>query len=223
MTLRLIQQNWPQRDLEAISQIQSVNANEPFIFNGSLNQPSLPNQISFVSYRFIRSVSITSADDDSAVSFTVTGIQNGAIVSQIITGGNATTVNTTISFDVVTSVVPNADVVGVSIGTGDVGYLPIIQIENNPVLLSPSVSITQVGSGDIQWEYWISLENMATTGISFDELITLNRIFSYIGPNTGSSMVLPEIISSTNCLLLQINLSPTPDTDSLVTWFGQGR
>lgn len=69
-----------------------------------------------------RAISITSAGDLSAVGFLVTGFDRyGVQMSQLVTGPNATTVNSTKAFKSILSVVPNAtSATTCTIGTADV-------------------------------------------------------------------------------------------------------
>lgn len=128
---------WPTPDTQAVSHTQDVVADGSLILNGNLTDLLVPNLVSFIKHGFIRGVSISSVNDLSASTFTVSGTQNGANISEDIGGPNNNTVYGLVSFDVITSITVDQNSAGVQIGTGDIGYLPIIQVNtagNFPIL-----------------------------------------------------------------------------------------
>lgn len=85
-----------------------------------------------------RRVLITSAGNDSAITWTVQGTNdNGAPINCVVTGGNAVAVATPIDFATVSAVIPSAATAStVQVGTNGTGSTPWVRF--NPHL-SPSV------------------------------------------------------------------------------------
>jgi hypothetical protein len=217
---------WPIQDLAAVSQLQNMVANVPAILNGTLADPFVPYQISFISHRFIRGISITSANDLSANTFTVLGLQNGVPVTENITGPNATTVYGALSYDIVRSVTVNNNSNGVRIGTGDVGYIPLIQINNErPELVSwgLSVFLPLLPASGITYQGYLTLDNIYNNGQTFDSMIPTasGQLYNIIFENNTTSQYLPIIGINANYVLLQILSSTSPNTDTLYATFLQ--
>ena len=118
---------WPVIDTAAVCALQDLASSGSLLLNGTFTSSDTPNQISFISNNFIRSVSITSANNLSAINFTITGFQNEALVTETIVGPNNNTVFGTKYYDIITSVAASGSVTQVSVGTGSAGYLPLIQ------------------------------------------------------------------------------------------------
>lgn len=118
---------WPVIDVAAVCALQNTSGAGSLSLNGTLISTATPNQISFIGAGFIRSVSLTSVNNLSAVNFTISGLQNGAFVTEIITGPNNNTVYGVQYYDIITSVVVSNAVTAVSVGTGKAGYLPLVR------------------------------------------------------------------------------------------------
>lgn len=109
---------WPTADDEGFALTQDVTHGNEFILNGPLVNNGI-GQFTGIS----RTVSITSSDDLSLNTFTVTGTLNGKTVSEAkFPGPNAETLNTTQVFDSVVSISTDLDATNASIGSGLLGY-----------------------------------------------------------------------------------------------------
>ena len=84
-----------------------------------------------------RRVLITSAGDDSGITFTVYGTNStGNTISEVLTGSNAGTVQSTMDFKTVTQVAASGAAAGnVSVGTSGVASTPwqVLDFARNPV------------------------------------------------------------------------------------------
>lgn len=87
----------------AIAATQAPTINTPLLINGSLASGGVATM---TAQQF---VGLTSAGNLSAVNFTITGTDDqGRVISQTIAGPNANTVQTTLNYLTVTSIVPSA-------------------------------------------------------------------------------------------------------------------
>lgn len=106
-------------------------------------------------------IGITSAGNDSAVNFTVTGTDDqGRVISQTIAGPNANTVQTTLNFRTVTQIAVSA-AVGVAVtvdtlGTGASQEIPLNQYVT-PFNVSESIEVI---SGSGSWTLQYTLDNV---------------------------------------------------------------
>ena len=149
---------WPLPDTQAICLLQSLGSAGNLSINGHLaNTPTAYGGVVFTGIS--RTISLTSTNDLSAVSFTINGIYNGASVSQTILGPNNNTVYTTSIFDVITSVSSNGAVSNVSVGSGLTGqthwfkynYNQDISIFSVQVIVGGTINYTfNITSNDIK-------------------------------------------------------------------------
>lgn len=201
---------WPTVATEAVGKLQNVIANGSLILNGELADPFLPNQISFINAGFIRTVSITSVNNLSGSTFTVNGIQNGVIVTENITGPNNTTVFGTVAFDIITSITVNNNSAGVQVGTGDKGYLPLIQVNtygNFPIL---NYGLHLVPDG-VTYEVWRTLFEVSQNGITLQNQQTDGYWFNRgDGELNTPSIYDSQLTSMANYMLVQIVSTDTP-------------
>jgi hypothetical protein len=105
-----------------------------------------------------RRVLITAAGNESSRTFTVTGTNwAGNTISQTITGPNATTAATTISFKTVTSVTISGNAAGaVEVGTNGVADSPWVRFDD----FAPNyVSVACVIDGTANWTVQITLDD----------------------------------------------------------------
>lgn len=109
-------------------QIENYNS---YVLNGPLVSPN--GQVSFISMGYSSNISITSAANNSAYSYIISGVSNGTVVSETIVGPNANTVSTNTLFDIVTSVRSTNNInlaQAVTIGSGS-SIAIVLQNANN--------------------------------------------------------------------------------------------
>jgi hypothetical protein len=104
-----------------------------------------------------RHVIITSAGNDSGVTFTLKGTRNdGGAVTEVITGANAGVAESTLDYKIITSVViSGAAAAGVTVGTNGIGASPwqALSQHTNPQNASIAAIITGTINIDIEYTY----------------------------------------------------------------------
>lgn len=205
---------WPITDIAAVCQLQDTTGAGALILNGNLFNNTAPNQLSFVANTipngFIRSVSVTSANNLSAVSFIVTGFQNSAAVIDTIVGPHNNTVYGVKAFDEIVSITVTGEISQASVGTGSIGYLPLIAVNTltNPINFSVQVSVPS-GSG-ITYSLFRTLSSIPTDYLTFISLESTD--FFAISSNQTISQIL-DFTNVSNHILFKIVSSTTPTTD----------
>jgi hypothetical protein len=205
---------WPIVDTEAVCTQQDMASSGSLILNGTLYSSSVPNQVSFIDSSLIRSVSITSTNNLSARSFVITGFQNSAPVQETITGPNNTTVYGTKHFDVITDVSVNGSAAAVKVGTGSTGYLPLFVVNTGTTTINYSMSVIFPPSTttNINYSVYQTLDQINTNYITFDN--QLGNLFPVTGLTSQTSSQIATSINITNFILLKVNSSGTPLTDT---------
>jgi hypothetical protein len=105
-----------------------------------------------------RRVLITTTADESARTFTITGTNwSGSVISQTITGPNATTGATTISFKTVTSVTISGNAAGaLTVGTNGIADSPWVRFDD----FAPNyATVTCTISGTVNWTVQWTLDD----------------------------------------------------------------
>lgn len=206
---------WPIVDKSAVCALQDVGTAGPIVLNGTLNDPSItPPQVSFINSNLIRSVSISSDNNLSARTFTITGFQNNAPVEDTIVGPNNNTVYGTKNFDVITSVNVDGAVTGVSIGTGSTGYLPLFVVNTGTTTINYSMSVIfpPTVSTNINYSVYQTLDQINTNFTLFDN--QLGNLFPVPGLINQTTSQIASYQTFVNFILLKINSSGTPLTDT---------
>jgi hypothetical protein len=167
---------WPPVDFEAVSKYKDLAAERELFLDGTLFD-NVTNQISFIAHGYSRSVSITSTDvDNSGVTFTVIGTQNGVPVSEDITGADANqTAFGTLAFDIITSITSDGLAQNFAVGTGLKGWFPIIKVDSSVhtymmqcvfqgVFVLPDVDT-------LKYQIYTTLADIPKLGRSYDDLL----------------------------------------------------
>lgn len=172
---------WTAADTTAVSALQTLAGAGAIKLNGTLAIGEVigktPVVIPFGNVS--RTVSLTSANNLSAVNVTITGTYKGAVVTETRVGPNANTVYTAQLFDTVTAITTDAAVTALSAGSGTTGhtnwYLYNYQCVGS--WLSAQVEI----SGTINYSFQTTLDNVETdntplvnTGIILPNSTTAN-------------------------------------------------
>lgn len=208
------QLTWPVQDIAAVCVLQNAAAGVPLLLNGTLSDPSIPSQVSFIKNLMIRSVSITSTLDLSGTTFVITGLQNSAYVTESIVGPNNTTVYGTLYYDIVTSVVAstNINAPGVSIGTGNAGFFPLLIINSLAQSINYSASALLPPGSGINYSFFQTLDQVNNNFITFENQIT--KFFPSMGLVNETTSQIGHSTQIANFVLLKINSSTTPITDT---------
>lgn len=206
---------WPIVDTEAVCTQQDMGAAGYLTLNGTLFNTSVPNQVSFIDSNLIRSVSITSTNNLSARSFVITGFQNSAPVQETITGPNNTTVYGTKVYDVITGVFVDGAAAAIKVGTGSKGYFPLLVVNSNistTINYSMSVLFPPTVITNINYSVYQTLDQINSNFITFDN--QLNNLFPITGLINQTSSQIASFKDVTNFILLKVNSSGTPLTDT---------
>lgn len=203
---------WPVQDVAAVCALQNLSAAGNLVLNGTLFDPSIPNQVSFARSNMIRSISITSVNNLSGVNFIIQGIQNEAFITETLAGPNNNTVYGTKHYDIIVSVTVSASVTGVSVGTGDSGYFPLLIINPNTTNINYAASILLPPGSGITYSLLQTLDSVSDNFISFDDQI--NNFFECMGLTDETTSQLESTAEISNFILLKIKSSTHPITDT---------
>ena len=137
--------------------------------NGNLSN-SINSEVSFLQHGYSRSISIASVNDLSFIEFTITGIQNGVLVTEDVTGPNNDIVFSDEVFDVILSIVPDNNANDILIGTGPTGFFPMINIDLERDVYRWSFVIQATVSGEnIPTTVFSAVKNIINNGLTYDD------------------------------------------------------
>lgn len=212
--------NWPVQDVEAVCKLQNTLGSAALLLNGTLFDQNIPNQVSFISTNVIRSISLTSEFHLNLVDFIIQGFQNGAFVTEIIPGPNGSpglpvTVYGSKVYDIITSITTSNLVLGIQVGTGRVGFLPLLVINTNAGFINYSMEIT-VPTIPVSGINYSVLKTLAQVSINYTTFSDQLTKFFPVAANLESQTISRSVnsIEITNFILLKINTSDTPVTDT---------
>lgn len=135
MSLVDIKSTFPAANTQDVCLTQTTTGAQNLVFNGNLSATNNSPTVSFTTFGYSRQVSISSVDDLSLATFTVTGTQNGVLITETITGPNATTVYSVKIYDIITSIGVDRVVTNVQVGTGYEGFFNLIPIDTSESIL----------------------------------------------------------------------------------------
>lgn len=208
---------WPVSDAEAVCLEQDIVGSGALTLNGKL-ATSFSSQVSFIKSGFSRNISITSNSFTlDHATFTVTGTQNGALVTEDITGPNIihSTVHSTNIFDSIASIAVDQSVSEVKVGTGNKGFLPLISVGASVSSVRSSgvsyaLSVIPSGS-DITYTVWSTLEQIENNTIPLSD--QTSRFFAVLANETGKRLI--QSTAMVNYLLINITGTASSSTDFL--------
>lgn len=214
---------WSPSDPVSVAFPQNVAAPGDLILNGNFSLPTTTT-INFINRGFIPTVSLTSSNNLSAAIFTINGVQNGAVVNEIINGPNNNTVTTTGFFDIISSISVNLPVNGISVGTGLDGFFPLYVIPNSGAstfslssTFSPYALSFRTYAG-ITYEIYQTLGDLVNNGETYQSLIASGFLFQKGSPYVNIDQILQFTDIANNVL---VKLTATDDTSILGTNFLQ--
>lgn len=124
-----------------------------------------------------RQVLITSAGNDSSITFTIAGTDwAGLPISEVVAGPNATTAASLLSYKTVNSVLTSAAVAStVQVGTNGVASSPWVAFD--PLAAMPPIGIQVSGSGTVNWTVQSSMDdpNSPTNPIAPASVVWVNH------------------------------------------------
>jgi hypothetical protein len=154
---------WAAASTTAVCQLQTLAAAGSLIINGSLVTGTAPFIASFGTVS--RTVSLTSANNLSAVNVTVAGTYQGAVVTSTIVGPSNSTVYTTQLYDTVTAVSTSAAVTALSVGSGTSGNTHWDQYDYYRPY--PSMSVQVVVTGTVSYAFQTTLDDVTVVTTPF--------------------------------------------------------
>ena len=195
---RYLKYTFPAVDTAAISLIQTLAGGGDLALNGTLVD-STGSEVSFITNGYSRTVSITSANDLSLATFTVTGTQNGVIVTENINGINANTVEGLESFDVVTSVSVDIAVAAVSVGSGLDGFFRLITIDPNMGSLNYSFSLANDNAlNEISTTIYGTHDKLEFNNLTYEDNVDGNNfLFPVKTVSAPTNFVFPTPVAAT--------------------------
>jgi hypothetical protein len=210
-----IEKYWAAQDLAAVSALQNLASPGALLLNGTYYNAA-SNTISFNAQGFARNVSLTSVNDLSAASFTISGVQNNTVVTNTIAGPNNNTVYTPDIFDIISSITVNMAVNGVSAGTGLTGFFPLInRITPNTTY---ALGFVTESSNGCTYEVFESLTDVSGNGETYSALVTDFSFISVGGPYVNLTQILQKNDVCSNIL---IKVTPSVGAATLFMQFLQ--
>lgn len=204
---------WPVQDVAAVCALQTKPAGT-LDLNGTLKNDSIPNQIAFSRVNMIRNVSISSVNNLSGVNFIVEGFQNQAYITEtigpagIVPSPNNNTVYGNEFFDIITRVSVSNTVTAVSVGTGRIGFLPLLVINSNATAINYSATVL-LSNTSINYSVLQTLDQVLNNFITLKN--QLPQFFPCLGMTNKSLSDFANSTSISNFVLLQINSATNPD------------
>lgn len=202
---------WPIVDKEAVCIKQSRSGAGSLVLDGTLSNISIPNQVSFIGSNLIRSISITAESNLTGINFIIQGLQNGAFVEETVAGPNgstgspATVYPTTYVYDIIYSVKTSGTVADVQVGTGTMGYLPLLALNTNASIINYAYSTLLPAGSAVNYSTFQTLDSINTNFIAFKD----QTLFPIATSVTTSSIV--NSTAMTNFILFKINSSNASD------------
>jgi len=196
---RYLKYTFPAVDTAAISLIQTLAGGGDLALNGTLVD-STGSEVSFITNGYSRTVSITSANDLSLATFTVTGTQNGVIVTEAIVGPTAgVTITGDLSFDVVTSVSVDIAVAAVSVGSGLDGFFRLITIDPNMGSLNYSFSLANDNAlNEISTTIYGTHDKLEFNNLTYEDNVDGNNfLFPVKTVSAPTNFVFPTPVAAT--------------------------
>ncbi|GAO98103.1 hypothetical protein Cva_00751 [Caedimonas varicaedens] len=145
---------WLPQNKEAFCKAQDLAEAGTLVFNGT-NPPSALAGV-------LRTISLTSDQDLSAVKITCTGMMNGQMVSETLNGPNGETIETKQIFDTLTSVGVSDKVKNLSVGTGTTGQTSWVLFDYQRTFPSLSAQVV-ILDGTAKYSLMGTLSNPAQT------------------------------------------------------------
>lgn len=153
---RPVSQFWPAPNDTAVALLQDLAAPGALVLNGAFSRPNVP----FSFPQMNRVVSLTSANDLSGANFTITGsTSSGIAVQEVIAGPNNNTIQSVNSYHVISSITCDAAVDGISIGSGQSGYLSWNSFDYNRNGAT-FVAVQIVVEGTINYSFGTTLQDV---------------------------------------------------------------
>lgn len=199
---------FPAGNTTDICQVQTLAGVGPLTLNGNLVNPTT-GIMSFIAHGYSRQVSLTSTNNLSGVTFTVKGIQNGVPISEPITGPNITTVYGVETYDVITSITTTGAAAAVSVGSGWMGFFPLIGINPWPTVINYDFTLSSlVLHNDADTAIFGAIENIVNNGKTYLANVSSNpAVITLAAMGANTPFTYSNLAATFSLLLVQIGTS----------------
>src|ERR1700749_753534 len=174
LTGRFIKYVFPAATGTEVCQLQSTAGAGSLVLNGNLSN-NINTEVSFIDNGYCRNLLLFSANDLSAVNFTINGTQNGVGISETLQGPNNAKVATENVFDIITSITVDGAADAVTIGSGPVGFFLAINIDQflSPIGYNLAVNFGSADpvSNSPSYTVYGTLDNISLNGYIYSDLI----------------------------------------------------
>ena len=213
--------NLPAPNPNGIANFQASFANKPLILNGSYaNQ--VTNQINFLDFGIVPRITLSSSQNQSTINFVINGYQNGAFISETLSGPNSNTVTSVNCFDSIQSIVASTATTGgttIQAGVSAVGYFPVILLntqKSNTSFINYSLNLVVAASNPASYQIFLSLKNNLGKG-KYDDLTSVvngnfvatgavSTVSQFIQSNSLAQNLLVKITANNNGSTLKFQL-----------------
>ena len=193
---RFLKYTYPAALGDEVCALQDVGDVGPVLLNGTLADP-MGNNVSFISRGYCRTISVNSANDLSAVTFTVTGTQNGVELTEDITGPGANlTVFGNVIFDNITSVTTDTAIHGVQLGGGISGFFTLIGVDPFLKPINYTLRASEGGTiflNDVTLTLYGSNEELAFNGLTY--LDNISMAIAFMITSVANNLLFPDGIA----------------------------
>lgn len=161
------------------------------VLNGNLAD-RVTNQVSFIDRGYSRSISLTSVNNLAAINFTINGIQNGVLITEVLAGPNNNTVSSVQIYDKVYSIATSGAVNQVRAGSAYDGFFPLIGIDLARGNINYILTTSRLTLASIDTTIYGTLLDISNNGHTFLDAINNNlNLFAVKDPNADDQYIFP--------------------------------
>ena len=188
---RYLRYVFPIADNLDVCALQDTLGAANLILNGNLAD-RVTNQVSFIDRGYSRSISLTSANDLSGVGFTISGIQNGVLITENLAGPNTNTVYSAEIYDKIYSITTDGLVNQVSVGTGYTGFFPLININLERDNIDYILTTSKLTAASIHTTIFSTVLDIKNNGATFLAAVGNNfNLFTIKGDEAEDQYIFP--------------------------------
>lgn len=201
--------NWIAASATSISALTTTSGAGSIPLNGSLAASTDNGQ--FVNlYGLARVVTLTSANNLSAVNVTINGYRDGAAVTETRVGPNANTVATTALFSQITSITVDAATSAMSVGTGQTGQTQWFKFNNQASVANLAIQV--VVTGTISYSFQVTLDSPTNANTAAPAVFAPNVFTPVTAMTAGTTTLLANYTAPIKYCNIIVNSSTTNAT-----------
>lgn len=201
---RNLSYTFPAGNTSDVCAIQTSAGAGNLILNGNLANQVVGN-VSLILKGYSRQVSLTSANNLSGVTFTITGTQNGVVITEDIVGPNANTVYGALVYDIITSVSADNAANQVSVGTGWSGFFPLIGINLEKDIINYTITIAKLTAASVSFSVYGSIANIVNNRQTYAQNLNSNsNLIQIQAPGTTANYVYSGLTGAYAYILIQL-------------------